>query len=433
MVMSGYLEVLLNKNGDFKVGDLAKDIFMNKKITVSITGGIAAYKAAELVSWLKQSGAIVQVAMTKAACQFITPLTMQALSGRPVATDIFETGAVFNIPHIDIADADLFIVVPATANMIAKAAHGIADDLISAALLATHAPVVFAPAMHVHMYANVITQENIAKLGARGCYFIEPGEGRLACGTVGRGRLADIGIIKDSIEQILTVRHKGAENGVLQGLNVLISAGPTHEKIDPVRYIANRSSGKMGFALAKAARNAGANVTLVTGPSALTDIPNVITHRVESAAEMYEAIWQYYPKADIAIMAAAVADYRPLEPKEQKIKKSGDIAIELTRTPDILASLGEKKGGRILIGFAAETEKLRAHAEEKLRQKNLDMIVANDITMPGAGFDTDTNIAAIISLDSDGNLEISEWPLMNKTELAAHIIELIGRLPGFRG
>ncbi|MCL2817512.1 MAG: bifunctional phosphopantothenoylcysteine decarboxylase/phosphopantothenate--cysteine ligase CoaBC [Clostridiales bacterium] len=396
-------------------------MFAGKKITVGITGGIAAYKAAEIVSWLVKNRADTQVAMTSSACRFITPLTMKTLSGKPVAVDIFSEDGGWNVPHIDIAMTDLFLILPATANIIAKAAAGLADDLLSAALLATKAPVLMAPAMHVNMYANAATQANIELLRKRGFRFIEPGEGRLACGSYGKGRLADLEVIKGAIERVL------AENDSWNGVRVLVTAGPTREKLDPVRYISNRSSGKMGYALAEAARARGASVTLVSGPVALPAPQGVDLISVENAEEMYQAVWRAYEQTDVVVAAAAVADFRPQEQAARKIKKSAaPESIRLTANSDILASLGREKGGRILVGFAAETENLLQSAKGKLAEKNLDLIVANDVSAPGAGFDCDTNIVTLIDAAAT-----KEYPKMSKKELAGEILDHLSRMDRF--
>jgi len=392
-----------------------------KHLTVGITGGISAYKAAEIVSWLNQEGARVQVVMTEGACRIITPLTLKTLSGRPVARDLFSEEAGFQVPHIDVADCDAFIVLPATANILAKAASGLADDLLSAALLATTAPIIFAPAMNMHMYAHAATQHNIAVLKQRGCLFIEPAEGRLACGTVGPGRLPDTETLKGELQRLLT------PSTLLAGKKVLVTAGPTHEYLDPVRYIGNRSSGKMGYALAQAAVEAGAMVTLVSGPTALAAPTGLTIERVLSADEMFDAVWRHYPDSDIVIMAAAVADYKPQQQAPHKIKKGLVQQLMLTANRDILASLGRDKGQKILIGFAAETENLAAYATKKLQEKNLDLIIANDVLAEGAGFDGDTNIVSIIRPAGD-TITIDQWPLLGKQELARRLIAEIAGL-----
>lgn len=396
-------------------------MFGGKRVTVGVTGGIAAYKAAELVSWLHQNGAETRVAMTPHACEFITPLTLRTLSGHEVATDIMSQDAAWRVPHIDLAGCDLLLLAPATANILAKAAHGLADDLLSAILLATKAPVLCAPAMHTDMYNHPATQENLALLRRRGWRFIEPGWGRLACGAQGQGRLADMQTIKEAVTaQLLTP-------ALLTGKKVMVTAGPTYEYLDPVRFIGNRSSGKMGVALAEAARDAGARVTLVLGPSALADPPGLEVRRVVSAREMYDAVWRDYGDMDIVIAAAAVADYHPEQAAPQKVKKGGEQVLRLTPNPDILASLGAEKGGRFLVGFAAETQDVTAYAKQKLRQKNLDLIIANDVSAPGAGFDADTNIITAIYPAADG-VQSRQWPLLSKQEAARRIIALIAEL-----
>ncbi len=395
--------------------------FTGKKITVGITGGIAAYKAADIVSWLKQSGADVSVAMTASACKIITPLTLKVLSGKPVATDINSLSSDWNVPHIDLAATDLFVVVPATANIIAKVAHGIADEIVSAAILATNAPLLFAPAMHTDMYNNPATQANLELLAKRGCKFVEPGSGRLACGAVGKGRLADIEDIKEAITDALLPKQ------LLQGLKVIVTAGPTHEYIDPFRYISNCSSGKMGYALAAAAAAAGAQVELISGPCQLATSLNVKVTNVVSARQMAAEVFARYNDADIVIMAAAVADYRPEVIADHKIKKTTETTVNFVATTDILNELGKSKGKKLLIGFAAETEDLTDYAQQKLQQKNLDLIIANNISQPGAGFSCDTNIITAISAEG----ETQQWPQMSKQSVAAKIIELITDLPRF--
>ncbi len=397
-------------------------MFAGKKITAAITGGIAAYKAAEVVSWLKQNKADVEVVMTEGATHFITPLTMKTLSGRPVALDIMATTGDWQVPHIDVAQCDLFLVLPATANILAKAAHGLADDLLSAALLATVAPVLAAPAMNLHMYANAATQANLAVLKERGWGFIEPGYGYLACGDYGQGRLADLDVLKAEITRALI-----APKGPLAGKRMLISAGPTYEYIDPVRFIGNRSSGKMGYAIAQAAADAGAQVTLVSGPAALPEPKGVSLIRVTSCQEMHDAIWQQYGEAEIVVMAAAVADYRPRQAAAGKIKKGGPLCLDLEPTVDILASLGQEKGRRFLVGFAAETERLGEYAAGKLRDKHLDLIIANDVSAPGAGFDLDTNIITAF-WPEPGRIGEKQFPLMSKKAAAQEILGLIAEL-----
>lgn len=389
-----------------------------KKITVGITGGIAAYKAAEIVSWLYSGGADVQVAMTKSACQIITPLTMKTLSGKPVLTDIMDQSGFWHVPHIDLANCDLYVLLPATANIMAKAVTGIADELVSASLLATTAPVLCFPAMNNKMYDHPATQRNMAVLRERGWSLVEPDTGRLACGTQGKGRLAEAETIKNAILAALQPAQP------LAGKKVLVSAGPTHEYLDPIRFLGNASSGKMGYALAGAAARAGAAVTLVSGPVALTAPPGVRVINAVSALEMEAAMNQDFADSDIVIMAAAVADYRPSVISGHKIKKDQPATkLELVKTPDILAGLGQKKSGQFLVGFAAETENVEQYARKKLLEKNLDLIIANNVLQEGAGFNGDTNIiTAIYGEQSD------QYPLMSKKEAAGKIIELIVKL-----
>lgn len=392
-----------------------------KKITVGVSGGIAAYKAADIVSWLHQQQAQVRVAMTKGATQIVTPLTMKALSGQAVATDIMSLDDAFHVPHIDLADCDLLLLVPATANILAKAAHGIADELVSATLLACQAPILAAPAMHTNMYNNPATQGNLRLLEERGWRFVAPGYGRLACGAVGQGRLAEVEEIKAAILALLAPARP------LAGQRMLVSAGPTYEYLDPVRFLGNRSSGKMGWAVAEAAMAAGAEVTLILGPCSLPDLPGGTTLRVVSALEMRQAVQEVYPETEIVVMAAAVSDYRPQIRSEQKIKKGGEQQLTLVGNPDILAELGADKGSRFLAGFAAETEDLTGYAQLKLEQKNLDLILANDVSQAGAGFDGDTNIITAL-WPEQGRVAREQWPLMSKSKAAERIIDKIVEL-----
>ncbi|HEV8717482.1 MAG TPA: bifunctional phosphopantothenoylcysteine decarboxylase/phosphopantothenate--cysteine ligase CoaBC [Candidatus Binatia bacterium] len=382
----------------------------DKTIILGVTGGIAAYKAAEIVRLLVKEGAIVRVIMTKNAQEFITPLTLQTLSGNPVSTETFSLTQESEIGHIRLADsADLILIAPATANVIAKLAHGLADDLLTTVLLATTAPILIAPAMNVHMYAHPLVQENMRKLASLGYGFVEPAEGFLACGYEGKGRLADPEDIVEETRALLTKKD-------LRGERIIVTAGPNAEPIDPVRFITNRSTGKMGFAMARVAWRRGADVTLVSGPTALPPPRGVRFCPVRTAQEMRQAVWEYYPQATMVISAAAVADYRPAQVAPQKIKKKGEgnFTIELTRNPDILAELGQQKGHCLLVGFATETEEILPNAVRKLRSKNLDMIVANDVTQEGAGFAHDTNIVTLI----DRSERIETLPLMSKDEVA---------------
>jgi phosphopantothenoylcysteine decarboxylase/phosphopantothenate--cysteine ligase len=386
----------------------------DKKIVLGVTGGIAAYKAAELVRELVRAKALVYVIMTRGAQEFVTPLTFQTLSGNPVSTDLFNLIGESEIGHISLADrADILVVVPATANIIGKIAGGIADDMLSTVVFATKAPVLLAPAMNVHMWENPICRENIHKLRARGYHFIDPEAGELACGYEGKGRLAEIPTIVEGIRDALTPQD-------LSGETVLVTAGPTQEDLDPVRFLSNHSSGKMGYALARAARRRGAEVILVSGPTSLPSPAKVATVPVRSALEMREAVLRHLEKASILLMAAAVSDYRPKQAAAQKMKKtSASAVLDLERNPDILLEAGRSKGNRVFVGFAAETQNLLKNAKEKLAQKNLDLIVANDVSLPGAGFRADTNIVKVI--DRSGRAD--KFPLMSKEDLADRILD----------
>ena len=393
----------------------------NKKIVLGVCGGIAVYKAVELLRLLVKAGADVTVVMTRNAQEFVTPLTFQSLSGNPVHSELFNLYQEKTIGHISLADAaDLFIVAPATANVIGKVNAGIADDLLTTAIMATTAPVLFAPAMNVNMYQNPVYQRNEAALAQLGYHFVAPAEGELACGYSGKGKLA-------AVEDIVAAARAALSPQDLAGKTVLVSAGPTRENIDPVRYVSNYSSGKMGYAAAAAARRRGARVVLVSGPVALRAPWDVELVPVVSAAQMYDAVMQALPQADVVIKAAAVADYRPAQAAEQKIKKNSDqMSLELERNADILAAVGQNKGERVVVGFAAESEKLLEHAADKLRRKNLDMIVANDITASGAGFDVDTNIVNFIY--ADGRVE--KLAQMSKDAVADNLLERVVRLIG---
>ena len=384
------------------------------RIVLGVSGGIACYKAVELVRLLVKAGFSVQVIMTRGAMEFVTPLTFQTLSGNPVATETFNLTQESEIGHINLADsADLFVIAPATANIIGKIANGIADDLLTTVIMATQAPVLLAPAMNIHMYENPIVQENLRKLGRLGYHLLEPAEGFLACGYEGKGRLPDPEKIAEEIQKLLRKKD-------LTGERLVITAGPNREPLDPVRYLSNRSSGKMGYALARAALRRGAEVTLVTGPTALEAPAGARMIPVTTAAEMRDAVNQEFATSTAVIMAAAVADYRPVVRADQKIKRGkGPIELRLEPNPDIVKELGQKKAGKILIGFAAETEELTANAAKKLSDKNLDMIVANNVAVAGSGFDGDTNIATI--LDRTGATQ--SLPLMSKAELADRIYD----------
>jgi len=371
-----------------------------KEVILGITGGIAVYKAAELCREFVRAGAKVHVVMTHSAQEFIRPLTFASLSGNRVITGMFEPPVSWEIDHVSLTDrAHAFVVAPATANILAKAASGIADDMLSTMILAAGPPVLFAPAMNVRMYENPATKENIARLNANGHRLVGPGSGELACGAEGVGRLAPLPDILDGVRSLLCPRD-------LAGVRLLVTAGPTEEAIDPVRFITNRSSGKMGMALARAASMRGAEVEIVHGPLCIAVPGSLRGISVRSAAEMREAVLDRLTWAAIVIKTAAVADFRPSRPSEQKIKKEGTgppHSIELERTTDILEELGRLKGDRILVGFAAETEDVIDSARAKLRKKNCDMIVANDVSSPDAGFEVDTNVVSLI--DDSGGVE----------------------------
>ena len=390
-----------------------------RNIVLGVTGGIAAYKAAELVRELVRAGTKVHVVMTQSAQAFITPLTFQTLSGNPVITELFSLIEESEIGHIALADkAEVLVIAPATANMIGKIAGGIADDMLTTIVMATKAPVLLAPAMNVHMWENSGCQENIQKLRSRGFHFIDPESGELACGYEGKGRLAEVSAIVEEIRAILSPQDFARET-------VLITAGPTEESIDPVRFITNRSSGKMGFAMAHAALRRGAEVILISGPTALPPPPKVKFIGVRSTAQMREAVLTNLKNASILLMAAAVSDYRPRQMAAGKIKKSeAEMVLTLERNPDILSEAGRQKDHRILVGFAAETENLLRNARSKLKEKNLDLIVANDVTLPGAGFEVDTNIVKFL----DRSRKVEELPLMTKEELADRILDRVAQL-----
>jgi phosphopantothenoylcysteine decarboxylase/phosphopantothenate--cysteine ligase len=380
-----------------------------RMVVLGVTGGIACYKAVELVRLLVKNGFKVRVIMTRGAIEFVTPLTFQTLSGNPVATETFSLTQESEIGHINLADsADLFVIAPATANVIGKLASGIADDLLTTVLMATQAPVLLAPAMNIHMYENVIVQENLRKLRRVGYHIMDPAEGYLACGYEGKGRLPDPEKISDEIERLLRKKD-------LAGENFLITAGPSREPLDPVRYISNRSSGKMGYALARAALRRGATVALVSGPTALEPPSGARLIEVNTAAEMREAVLKEYPHSSAVIMAAAVADYHAVAPSGQKMKRGvGDLELRLIPNPDILKELGQNKDGKWLVGFAAETENLTANAQKKLHEKNLDIVIANNVAEEGSGFDGDTNVGTII----DRTGAVRSLPLMSKDDLA---------------
>jgi phosphopantothenoylcysteine decarboxylase/phosphopantothenate--cysteine ligase len=391
-----------------------------KEIVLGITGGIAAYKAAEFVRLLVKREANVHVVMTRNAQEFITPLTFQTLSGNPVTTDLFSLIEEEKIGHVALADlAHLIVILPATANIIGKIAHGIADDFLSTMVMASKAPVLFVPSMNVNMWENKTVQRNVRTLLERNYYFVEPGEGELACRWYGKGRLAELDDVMEKIEDLFSAKD-------LKGERLLITGGPTQEPIDPVRFITNHSTGKMGYALAKLAKRRGAEVILVTGPTSLP-IPrrDIEVVPVRTAEEMRKAVLTQVKGCSVVIKAAAVSDYRPKVMSERKLKKSASsLSLELERTKDILEEIGKKKGNRILIGFAAETEDLIANAKKKLKEKNLDLIVVNDVTKPGAGFGVDTNQVKILFPSG----EIRDLPLMSKEEVSQIILDEVVKL-----
>ena len=386
-----------------------------KTVVLGVTGGIAAYISCEVVSRLRKAGAKAHVIMTANACQFVAPLTFETLSGNPCITDTFARPERWEVEHVALAkQGDLFVIAPATANIMAKMAHGIADDMLSTTVLATRAPVLLAPAMNTGMWENTATQENLKTLLGRGVMTIGPEGGYLACGDTGPGRMSEPAQI---VERCVELLSKSRD---LEGISVLVTAGPTQEAVDPVRFITNRSSGKMGYAIAEAAAQRGARVTLVTGPVRLSVPAGVEAVSVVSTEDLLEAMLRLCPEQDIVIQAAAPADYRPREAAPQKLKKQGDgsLALQFIPTPDVAKAVGQrKKPGQTLVGFAAETEKLTDHAMAKLDSKNLDMIVANDVTRPGAGFDVDTNIVELITREGR-----EELPLMSKRALADEIL-----------
>ena len=391
-----------------------------KNVVLGVAGSIAAFKAAEIAGLLVKKGYGVQVVMTAAAAEFITPLTMQSVSRHPVYMDMFNTSLRWEIEHISLAQgADLVLVAPATADLIGLVAAGTAGNLLTATIMATRAPVIFAPAMNTGMYENPVFQHRMGFLKRMGYIFIEPDEGRLACGASGKGRLPDPEKIVAFVDGIFTRRHD------LQGRHVLVTAGPTREPLDPVRFLSNYSSGKMGYALAREAAARGAQVTLISGPSSLAPPEGVEAIAVETAREMFDAVKALFPAVDIVIKAAAVADFRPCRPAKEKIKKDGaGLFLELERTEDILGYLGEQKGKQILVGFAAETREAVKNAQKKLARKNLDLIVVNDLTEEGAGFEVDTNVATL--LFRDGN--VLKLNKMTKDELAGVILDEIVKL-----
>ncbi|WP_026574832.1 bifunctional phosphopantothenoylcysteine decarboxylase/phosphopantothenate--cysteine ligase CoaBC [Bacillus sp. UNC438CL73TsuS30] len=393
-------------------------MLQDKKIVLCVTGGIAVYKAAALTSKLVQAGVQVKVILSESASKFVTPLTFQALSRNEVYIDTFDEKDPSVIAHINLADwADLILVAPATANTIAKLANGLGDNMMTTTLLATQAPVWIAPAMNVHMYDHPAVKKNLAILAEYGYRFIEPSEGYLACGYIGKGRLEEPEKI---VELVQSYFQKDAP--LLKGKTVVITAGPTREKIDPVRFISNHSTGKMGYALAEQARKNGAKVVLISGPVSLPDPAGIKVIKVECAEEMYKEALRFFDDADVVVKTAAVADYRPKVIHEQKVKKQPeDAVIELERTKDILAELGKRKNKQVLIGFAAETNNVEEYARKKLQGKNADLIVANNVKAEGAGFGTETNIVTLFKRDGS----VKELPIMSKQAVAEKIIEEI--------
>jgi len=392
-------------------------------VALGVCGGIGAYKAVEVARGLQKRGHDVVAIMTHAATRFVGPITFEAITRRRVITDQFEPGANADIEHIALASSiDLLLVAPATANVIGKCANGIADDFLSTLYTATRAPVLMAPAMNTQMFAHEAVRKNLDTLAARGVRFVEPGEGYLACGWIGKGRLAEPEEIVAAAETVLR------PEGPLRGARVLVTAGPTLEDLDPVRFIGNRSSGRMGYAIAAEAARRGAQVTLVTGPTAI-DPPSVAeVVRVRSAVEMHRAVLDRADRSDIVIMAAAVADYAPADPVDQKIAKTGDtLTVSLKRNPDILEDLGRRRlagsGGPILVGFAAETEDVVARARAKRERKRADLIIANDVSRHDAGFDVDTNAVTIVGPDSADSL-----PLLSKSRVAMEILNRVESL-----
>ena len=401
------------------------EILTDKEIILGVTGGIAAYKTAELVRELIKKGARVHVVMTRNAQEFITPLTFQTLSGNPVQTDLFSLHQDSKIGHVALAGmAHLVAIVPATANIMGKVAHGIADDFLSTMIMASRSLVLFAPSMNVNMWESVAVQQNVEKL-KKACYhFIGPEEGDLACEVIGKGRLAAVVDIVERIEGLLTEKD-------MNGNRILITAGPTHEPIDPVRFITNRSSGRMGFALAKMATRRGADVILISGPTHLP-VPggNIRFISVGTASEMREAVLEQYKECSVIIKAAAVSDYHPKSVSKQKLKKlDASASLELERNPDIIGEIGSLKGDRVLIGFAAETRDLIANARKKLKEKHLDLIVANDVSRSDSGFATETNKVVII--DSRG--KVDPLPVKSKDEVANIILERVVEILTIKG
>jgi len=389
-----------------------------KCVVLGVTGGIAAYKACELLRLLQKADVDVYVVMTKHATQFVAPLTFETLSGHPVSVDTFERPATWEVEHIALAKrADLFLIAPATANIIGKMANGIADDMLSTTVMATKAPVMIAPAMNTGMWENPAMQENIKTLVSRGVYVITPATGHLACGDSGAGKLEDVAVIAERALAVLNPKRD------LEGVRVMVTAGPTREALDPVRYISNRSSGRMGYAIARAARERGAIVTLLTGPVAIEPPMGVNVVPFMTTQDLLDRALEHVGVQDVIIQSAAPADYRAKEIAPQKMKKQGgaDMVIELVENPDVAATLGRnKRAEQIFVGFAAETNDVLEHAQGKLIKKNLDMIVANDVTATGAGFDVNTNIVTLIT-----KADMKSLPLMSKDDVADEILSAV--------
>lgn len=396
----------------------------DKTVVLGITGCIAAYKACELARMLVRDGVRVKAVMTEAATHFIGPLTLRTLTDEPVATSLWDDPGSAPVHHVSLAEeADVFVIAPATANVIAKLAHGRADDILTTTALATEAPLVIAPAMNTHMWRDPATRRNVETLRARGALIVEPGSGELACGDTGEGRLAAPEDIYSAVKgELARVRD-------LVGREVLVTAGPTYEPIDPVRFIGNRSSGKTGYAIAEECARRGALVTLVSGPTALPDPFGVRTVHVVTALEMEEAASAAFETADAVIATAAVSDFRPAAPADHKIKKTeAPDAVRLERNPDILAGFGERKGGRVLIGFAAETSDVLRHARDKLAGKGLDLVVANDVSVPGQGFGSDSNAVWLVGPERE-----VEVPLTSKREIARRVVDELADMLGVSG
>ena len=385
-------------------------------VVLGVTGGIAVYKACELLRLLQKRGIDVFVVMTQNACRFVAPLTFETLSGHPVAVDTFDRPQTWEVEHIALAKrADLFLLAPATANIMGKMACGIADDMLSTTVMATRAPVLVAPAMNTGMWENAAVQQNVKTLRARGVEIVAPVSGHLACGDNGAGKLEDVAVIAERACELLFAKRD------MEGLRVMVTAGPSREALDPVRYISNRSSGKMGYAIAQAAQKRGAEVTLLSGPVAIEAPQGVKLVPFTTTQELLDRASELAQEQDLLIQAAAPADYRAKEIAPQKIKKQGGepMTFTLVENPDVAATLGKaKRSGQVFVGFAAETNDVLAHARDKLARKNLDMIVANDVTRPGAGFDVDTNIVTLITKDGQEAL-----PMMSKAEVAQRILD----------